>query len=134
MLLIPLTQGQFAKVDDASFEQLTQWNWYAHWNIRTQTFYAQRTHKKKVIHMHRFLLNLGNRRDIQVDHINRDTLDNQKSNLRTATQSENRCNIKVYRNNILGVKGVRLHKSSGRWEARIQKNKIPIYLGSVQYA
>jgi hypothetical protein len=30
--LIPLTQGQFAKVDAADFEWLNQWKWCSNWS------------------------------------------------------------------------------------------------------
>lgn len=41
-----------------------------------------------------------------VDHVNRDTLDNRKSNLRQASQSENLSNRKIQPNNTTGFRGV----------------------------
>lgn len=39
---IQLTRGQFAIVNEADFEQLNQWRWFATWNRYTRSFYAAR--------------------------------------------------------------------------------------------
>lgn len=64
----------------------------------------------------------------QIDHRNRNTSDNRWANLREATQTENKGNSGVYRNNRLGVKGVRLH-CNGRYEARLRVGGRLMYLG-----
>ena len=48
--------------------------------------------------------------NIQVDHINGDTLDNRKKNLRFATNQQNAWNAKRKINNSTGYKGVRIHR------------------------
>ncbi len=62
-----------------------------------------------------------------VDHINRNKLDNRRSNLRSATWSQNNANSNKPRNKT-GYKGV--YPSKKRWYANIQVNKVPIYIGS----
>jgi len=42
MKLIPLTQNQFAKVDDDDYDRLNQYKWFAQWNEPTQSYYACR--------------------------------------------------------------------------------------------
>lgn len=64
----------------------------------------------------------------RIDHKNRDRSDNRWENLREATDSTNRANIKVSKTNELGVKGVRLHEC-GKYVARIMKNQKSHYLG-----
>lgn len=54
-----------------------------------------------------------------VDHINMDRADNRISNLRPATRGENQRNRIVRSDSKSGLKGVRLHKRSGLWQARI---------------
>jgi hypothetical protein len=71
---------------------------------------------------------LGRWPKAQVDHINGDPGDNRWCNLREATQTQNKANSRVYKNNRLGVKGVRLHRN-GTYEARIRVNGKLIYLG-----
>jgi hypothetical protein len=64
----------------------------------------------------------------QTDHRNLHPSDDRFDNLREATQTQNKANSGVYRNNKLGVKGVRLHRN-GRFEARLRVNGKLQYLG-----
>jgi len=47
MKKILLTQGQYALVDDADYEELSNFNWYAKWDAHTKSFYAGRYIKIK---------------------------------------------------------------------------------------
>ncbi len=55
----------------------------------------------------------------QVDHINRNKLDNRKVNLRLATSSQNNANVGLRKSNTSGFKGVSFCKRSHKYEARI---------------
>ena len=65
----------------------------------------------------------------KVDHINGNTLDNRRANLRVVTHQENMMNRADYKNNSSGVKGVNIN-SQGLWVARIQVGGKRIFLGS----
>ena len=56
-----------------------------------------------------------------VDHINRDTLDNRKDNLRGATSSQNQINRSKQRNNKSGVTGVYYCNTKKKWKAILEK-------------
>lgn len=113
---IQLTQGQVAMVDDKDFEWLSQWKWFAAWCPDTRSFYARRY---PGIIMHRVIMNT--QKGIDVDHINHNTLDNRRENLRNVTRQQNTMNKKwAQTNNILGVLGVQ-KKGSG-FRARIRIN------------
>jgi len=121
---IPLTQGQYAIVDPEDFERLNQYKWYA---ITSQkAFYAGRTVKKRIVRMHRVLLDPPY--PLLVDHINRNGLDNRKANLRVATKSQNNQN-RIYRrrnSSRFKYRGVHWCKRSKKWMAQIcvnSKNK-----------
>lgn len=132
--LLPLTQGQFAKVDASDFDWLSQWKWCVSWHPRTNSFYAVRKARKTeggkgVIFLHRVLLGLDKGNPLEGDHVNLETLDNRRCNLRIATHSQNNHNKPIRRDNKSGYKGVGFHKASGRWRADIRLNGRSKYLG-----
>ncbi len=97
MKLIPLSQTDkhagkdFIQVDDEDYEKLSKykWNGYGAGNL----IYAIAWVEKKHVRMHRYILGINDPM-ILIDHIDRNTLNNQKSNLRIATPSENQKNKK----------------------------------------
>jgi hypothetical protein len=56
----------------------------------------------------------------EIDHVNRDALDNRLCNLRVATSTQNKANRASQRNNTSGFKGVSWDKQAGKWAARIK--------------
>jgi hypothetical protein len=65
----------------------------------------------------------------QVDHIDGDGLNNQRSNLRPATQAQNMANSRKYSTNTSGFKGVGWHKAAKKWRADITFDYKTRYLG-----
>ena len=57
----------------------------------------------------------------QLDHINRDTLDNRIENLREANAAQNACNRSKFANNTSGAKGVSWHKAQQKWFVYVAK-------------
>lgn len=136
MKQIPLTQGKFALVDDEYYDFLNQWKWYALFGNHTKTYYAVRTFiidgVKKTIGMHRMIMGVSNSK-IFVDHRDHDTLNNQTSNLRIATPSQNQSNRNSQRNSSSKYLGVSWRKQTRRWEVKI-KNKPIGYFKSEEEA
>ncbi len=104
MKQIPLTQNQFAIVDDHWYDYLMRWGWHARWDESTQSFYAGRKEGNKTIQMHRVVANTPN--GMVCDHKNHDTLNNTEENLRNVSKSQSCINRKTFKNNTLGIKGV----------------------------
>jgi len=98
--------GKFALVDDKDFEMLNEHRWhclnkgYAIRKIRVDG-------KRTALLMHRLIMNTPEGMD--TDHIDGNKLNNQKSNLRICTRSQNQMNRGVGKNNWLGIKGVSHH-------------------------
>lgn len=72
-------------------------------------------------------------KQIIVDHINGDTTDNRRQNLRVRTQSENNMNKTIQHNNTSGIVGVSWDKNAKLWISHIAINKKRIRLGSFYY-
>ena len=97
------------------------------WRINSEG-YVISTANRKNLFMHRLIMNAPE--DMVVDHINHDTADNRRNNLRCVSQSQNMQNARNNRRNPDGVKGVTWDKKWGKWSSRIHVNKEAIYLGS----
>jgi len=133
MKKIPLTQDQFAIVDDEDFEELNKYNWCVRYDKGTKSYYARRSLKRnkdgvrRSSIMHRHIIKP--KKGFVVDHINHDTLDNRRCNLRSVTRSQNQMNQVLLGRNKSGVTGVRWIQSNQKWMAQITKDKKQIYLG-----
>lgn len=99
MKTLPLSQGKVAIVDDEDYEQAAQFKWSATLNSRPgrkPKWYAHRkayiNGVRTTVYLHRFLTSCPD--GFVVDHINGDSLDYRRSNLRICTQAENLRNIK----------------------------------------
>ena len=130
--LIPLTQGQFAKVDTEDFERISKWKWHAYWEPLTRSFYAEAwdyRNGKTRIKMHREIMGCVRGDGKQVDHENGDTLDNRRSNLRFVNHAQNQMNRKLQSNSSSGHRGVSFCKQTGKWKVRVEVGDRVIWKG-----
>lgn len=126
---IALTQGLFATVDDADFEWLSRWKWTAQRN--GQRVYAMRYEAgRQLVLMHRLINQTPD--GMVTDHIDGNGLNNQRNNLRTATQLQNMMNRHGKRGGSSSFKGVWADPSPRNrklWRAAIRLNGKLKYLG-----
>lgn len=124
---VPLTQGKFAVIDALDAERVLG---FGKWRI-IQGRYVGRsvkipgTRKSNTVYLHHFLSGCPE----DTDHIDRDTLNNRRKNLRCATRAQNTANSVRRRSNTSGFKGVGWHKRGGRWRAQIRIKGRQIHLG-----
>lgn len=127
---IPLTKGKFAIVDDTDFEWLNQWKWTATGG-KNDRWYAYRQSikngKSVSIKMHRLIMDAQH--GVMVDHKDHNGLNNQRSNLRLCSNTENLGNMRPNKNTSSRYKGIQPNGKNG-WMARIQFNKKVYYLGT----
>jgi predicted metallo-beta-lactamase superfamily hydrolase len=126
--IIHLTRGYATVVDDADYEWLTQWKWCVCINNRGKP-YAQRIIHRKSEHgvkrMSRVILDAP--ADLQVDHINGDSLDNRRANLRLCTLQENCQNRGANRKGTSRFVGV--SREPYGYRSVLGHNKVRYYLG-----
>ena len=123
--------GITVTIDDEDLSLVSEYRWYAY----VLDGRPNRTIKKRYVtshiylgcvngkgrsrtmYLHRMLLNAEP--GVTVDHINGNTLDNRRSNLRIASRSQQNMNRGVPSNNTSGFKGVSWYKRYQRWAAFI---------------
>jgi hypothetical protein len=69
--------------------------------------------------IHRIIMDIVENKELQVDHINHDTLDNRRCNLRVVTPQQNAMNKEVYKNNQSGYTGCHFYKPTQKWMSYI---------------
>lgn len=120
-------KGKHVLVDDEDYEYLNQWKWYC-----DNRGYALRgvninKHTHKIIRMHRVIMDVP--KGLYIDHINHNTLDNRKSNLRICNRSQNNQN-QIKRPGLTSrYKGVCWCERDNGWYAQIGINGKQINLG-----
>ena len=123
MKKIPLTQGQYALVDDEDYELISNCTWYL--QKRPNLYYATASRKKKRIAMHRLIMNA--QKGQSIDHKNSNGLDNRRLNLRFTTAMQNQQNSRAHKNTSSQFKGVNVFRD--KWMAKIRIKKVRYYLG-----
>jgi len=111
-----------ARVSIQDAQAIMAFKWRAHPSRHTQ--YAVRyANGHRSVSMHESILSKG------CDHIDRNGLNNTRSNLRPATRSQQRMNAKLQRNNRSGHRGVHWYSKERKWRARINVGGKRIELG-----
>jgi AP2 domain/HNH endonuclease len=112
-------------IDEEDAPRVLAHTWHARRNPNQTYLY-----KTGSIFLHRFIMGIEKGDPRFVDHKNMNTLDNRKENLRICTKTQNQGNIRKYRNNTSGFKGVTRNLKSGRpWAAQIAVNHKHYGLG-----
>jgi len=129
---IPLTKGYVAIVDDEDYDFLMQWKW----QVSCYRQYVYATHSrfnKKGLNMHGIILEKIIGRPLikgeMTDHIDGDTLNNRRNNLRLATNTQNQWNGKTPKTNTSGYKGVHRYKKTDKWASYMRQNGKKVFIG-----
>ncbi len=88
---VPLTQNQYAVIDDEDLPLVEGYKWHASWSSTTESYYADTSvskvnGKRPNLRMHRLITRCPKR--MHVDHLNGNTLDNRRDNLTVCTPKE----------------------------------------------
>lgn len=118
----------YAVVDAADAEWVNRWRWSL-----SADGYAYRVTtadgRKRKVRLHRVILGLTRGDGYDGDHINRDRLNNRRSNLRKLGRGENAQNQTSARGASSGFRGVSWDHNSGKWRASIRVDGRLRHLG-----
>lgn len=113
-------------ISQCDYEKVIKHKWYkinSGKKYPTIAFYE----RNKNIRLHRFIMDCPS--GLFIDHVNGNTLDNRRENLRICTKAENNRNRCINKNNKSGFKGVSWDKKTSKWRAFVYKNGKSIYCG-----
>lgn len=122
----------FTMVDDEDYEEHNQWKWQ-YSGSECRKFYVRRTihtpnKKYAVKKLHREIMKPKGLETI--DHINGDTLDNRKCNLRICSRAENSMNLNKCKRKTSSIyKGVHWNRQKSKWKSVINKDRKVHHIG-----
>jgi hypothetical protein len=121
---IKLTRGKYAIVDVEDFERLNKYKWHCTHCGYAKTAVPNKSDKgprQIPVSMHKLICPAPD--GMIIDHINRNSLDNRKANLRAATQKQNVWNRKFKRTKgRTRYNGIRWDKNKEKWQVRLTIN------------
>lgn len=129
--LIPLTNNQYAMIDEEDFEKVNRISWHVRKGPKPYargSIWNKKLKKNRLVYMHRYILDVLDTED-EIDHIDGNGLNNQRSNLRFCTKSQNNHNVPKKPNSLSKYKGVTYQKDRKKWAAMITVNYKSIFLG-----
>lgn len=127
--IIRTTNNKKVLVDSDDYEKLVKIKWCTGRVRKSNIYYAKASGTKidKIL-MHRFILNITDSK-IFVDHINGNSLDNRKENLRLCNNSQNLCNRGPQLRNKLKLKNIWHDKIRNRYCVDITVNYNKVFRG-----
>jgi hypothetical protein len=131
MKKLMIEPGAEVLVDDDVYEWARKYNW--HFSKKNHGRWYAKRYRRGIgdrAYLHREVMNFPEGK--QVDHINGNTLDNRRENLRIADNFENARNRRIVVNNTSGVTGVRQLTGKDKWNAYVKVKGKRIHLGLFQ--
>jgi hypothetical protein len=120
---IPTRGGYVIKMDQEDFDK---WG-HIIWRINTSkkyiypyTYHQIPGHTTKQVYLHRLITNCP--KGFEVDHINHDTLDCTRANLRIVNRSQNLMNRGCLKKNKIGLKNVFWRADIKRWIVKVTRD------------
>lgn len=135
-MVITSSNGYDILIDEEDFNRVGYYYWQAESLGSKNTRYAftsiwlPEEKKMKRFSLHRLVINAPS--GLWVDHINRNGLDNRKSNLRLVTPAQSACNRgkKILETSCqTPSRFIGVSRNKGRWRARIKINGQRVNLG-----
>lgn len=113
--------------DLEDWEKLKNCTWHKGKTGYAETSNVMRNERQRIRKFHIEIM--GKREGFVIDHINRNSLDNRKNNLRFVSQHANTTNQRIRKTNTSGITGVFKRRDTGKWSAGIMVDGRAIRLG-----
>lgn len=117
MKKLGLYQGKTALLDALDYQKAIKLTWSFDGRYVSHSTWDGKQKRSKKLYLHHFLL--GNHKNLTIDHINGNPLDNRRSNLRICNYRQNGFNSKKAKNKSSNFKGVSWAKLRNKWLAHI---------------
>lgn len=127
----------FAVIDKMDADLVKSFRWIPtkkpNGRVYARAYFRKSTNAYTTIAMHRLILGLKNGDKSIVDHINHDTLDNRRKNLRVCTPSENVTNRRSFDvSKTSKYRGVSWKKRDKKWDVKVTKNGKHFRMGAFE--
>lgn len=131
--IVELTQGQVTLVDIEDLDKIGEYRWYAVWNSTALAYYCNTAvriapKKQAILGIHRIIMDCPD--GLVVDHIDGNSMNNRKYNLRIFTKAQNNMNKRIRKCNRSGHRNVVL--KGDRYEVYVNENGKRHYIGSTR--
>lgn len=120
-----LADGITFAFDADLFSKIKDIKWYASYKDRKDKHIYIINRYGRPLHQVLF----GTRKGMELDHINLNTLDNRRYNVRFCTHQQNQMNQPLQKNNTSGVSGVSYYPPRKKYRARIKISQLDMHLG-----
>ena len=110
-------------IDIEDVEKIQKYTWRLYYRKGANFYAVAHLNKNDNIRLHRYITNCPS--DLVVDHINHNTLDNRKCNLRVCSQRANTLNATLSKNNTTGFNGIQ--KVNNKWIVFYCNKYVGIY-------
>lgn len=124
LLVIKKSEKYVVLIDIDDIEMALLYKWYI-----TSHGYVANKNRDKIIYLHHLIMGInGKKGSVYIDHIDRNKLNNRKSNLRISTNQQNSFNKGIARSNT-GIIGVSFNKNRAKYESKIKVDYETFNLG-----
>ena len=129
---LSIGRGMFTLVDACDLPKLAPYRWEPKRRHIGRKYYVgtRTTPNHRFMLMHRFIMGVHHLdpRTVEIDHKNRDGLDNRRRNLRRCSHKQNCLNQGIRSKNSSGYPGVTFHKKTGQWTSKYRGKFVGNFL------
>ena len=97
-------------IDEDDFDKVSKRHWRTSHKKRKIYIVSGSVTKKNTVYLHNFIMNYTYISGYEVDHIDGNSLNNRKNNLRIVSRQENITNTRVRIDNKIGIRGISYSK------------------------